>query len=53
MAGWWQTLIQGALQLVRHFDFALVDPAKPWNCRNIGIFQQKEMWMTVTRRQEI
>jgi hypothetical protein len=38
------------LQLLRNFDFAIVDPSQPWKTSNVGLFLQSDMWMRVTKR---
>ena len=38
------------LQLLRRYDITLIDPSKPWNSVNAGIFLQKGMWVRITRR---
>ena len=38
-------------QLLRHFDFQLVDPTNPWVSKNYGLFMQRNMWTRVTLRQ--
>lgn len=39
-------------QFLRNFDWALVDPAKPWHSVNYtGIFAQDQMWVIVTARE--
>jgi hypothetical protein len=41
-----------ASQFMLHFDWALVDPAKPWRSINYtGIFVQDQMWVAVTERE--
>lgn len=37
-------------QLLRHFDFNLIDPRKPITSSNFGIFVEKDMWVRVTER---
>jgi len=39
------------VELLRHFEFSLVDPTNPWKCFCMGIFAQSEMWLRVTRRE--
>jgi len=41
------------LQLLRHFEFSLMYPLKPWNSFCAGIFFQNEMWMRITKRAEV
>ncbi|KAK3312760.1 pisatin demethylase [Apodospora peruviana] len=33
------------VELIRRFDFAIVDPEKPWKSRNAGIFLINDFWM--------
>jgi cytochrome P450 len=37
-------------QLLRRFDFTLVDPAQPWKSIANGVFTQSDMWVTLSRR---
>lgn len=38
-------------ELFRHFDFALTNPAKPWQVLNsLGLLEISEMWTDVTLR---
>lgn len=37
-------------ELLRNFDFSLVDPAKPWKSANVGLWMQSELWVEVTER---
>jgi len=40
------------VQFLRHFDWALATPEKPWRSTNYsGIFVQDEMWVLVTERE--
>ncbi|KAJ1323964.1 benzoate 4-monooxygenase [Microdochium nivale] len=38
------------IELLRHFDFHLIDPLKPMSSSNFGIFVQTDMWLRVTER---
>ena len=38
-------------QLLRRFDFQLVNPSKPWKSVNFNIFLQSEMWVAVSLRE--
>ncbi|EMR65628.1 putative cytochrome p450 protein [Eutypa lata UCREL1] len=38
------------VELLRHFDFQLVNPTQPWHSVNQGFFLQKDMWVKVTER---
>ncbi|OCL05628.1 cytochrome P450 [Glonium stellatum] len=37
-------------ELLRNFDFSLVDPTKPWNSCNVGLWKQSQLWVEVTER---
>ncbi|KAJ4993045.1 pisatin demethylase [Stagonosporopsis vannaccii] len=38
-------------ELLRHFDLALSNPAKPWRAHNsLGLWEIKDMWVDVTAR---
>ncbi|KXJ85669.1 cytochrome P450 [Microdochium bolleyi] len=38
------------IQLLRNFDFQLIDPSKPMTTSNYGIFVQEGMWLRITDR---
>ena len=40
------------VELLRRFEFRLVDPTDPWKSVNVGIFLQSKMWVRVTRREK-
>jgi len=41
-------------ELLRNFDFALINPEKPWKkIDTMGLFAIREMWVQVTERQSI
>ncbi|KAK0609885.1 pisatin demethylase [Bombardia bombarda] len=40
------------VELLRRFDFVLVDPTKPWKSANVGIFTQSEFWVKGYKREE-
>ncbi|OLN81430.1 Pisatin demethylase 24 [Colletotrichum chlorophyti] len=35
-------------QLLRNFDFQIINPAKPWHSVNYNLFMQDEFWVKVT-----
>jgi len=37
-------------QLLRNFDFTVVDPMQPWKTHNVGLHIQSDMWMRITER---
>lgn len=39
--------------MLRRFDFALMYPAAPWRSTNFTMFLQDEMWVRITKREEI
>ncbi|KAG6060301.1 hypothetical protein E4U33_006955 [Claviceps sp. LM78 group G4] len=41
------------VELLRRFDFAVVDPTRPWKSINCGVFLQSEMWVRARRRGEV
>lgn len=43
-------MIDVCLQLLRDFEFAVVDPSQPWKTSNVGVFIQNDMWMRITKR---
>jgi len=42
-------LNKAIFELVRHFDFAFIDPTKPMKSSHVGIFMQAEMFFRVTK----
>ena len=46
----WIELNKIYFELLRRFEFALLDPDNPWETLCYGIHLQKGMWMTVKRR---
>ncbi|KAK1757122.1 pisatin demethylase [Echria macrotheca] len=60
--GRWQCLGKGVafmelnkifVELFRRFDLAVLNPDKPWESRNTGLFIQSEFWMKATLREGI
>ncbi|KAG6096819.1 hypothetical protein E4U30_001212 [Claviceps sp. LM220 group G6] len=41
------------VELLRRFDFSVVDPTRPWKSINCGVFLQSEMWVRARRRGEV
>ena len=41
------------VELLRNFDIALINPAKPWSNESRGIFLQKNFWVRVTERESL
>jgi cytochrome P450 len=39
------------VELLRQFDFQLVNPAKPWKSINYNLFFQSDMWVSVALRE--
>ena len=40
-------------QLLRRFDMSIIDPVKPWDPFNFGIFVQSIMWLRASKRSQI
>ncbi|KAG6037551.1 hypothetical protein E4U41_004922 [Claviceps citrina] len=40
------------VELLRRFDFSIIDPTRPWKSINCGVFLQSEMWVRASRREE-
>ncbi|KAI9817412.1 MAG: hypothetical protein M1827_001021 [Pycnora praestabilis] len=38
-------------ELFRRFDFSILDPARPWNSRDVSLWIQKDMYVRVARRE--
>ncbi|KAF2727110.1 benzoate 4-monooxygenase cytochrome-like protein P450 [Polyplosphaeria fusca] len=48
----WMEINKALFELMRHFDWAIERPEKPWTSANyIGIFFQRDMWVTITERE--
>lgn len=47
----WLELNKVVFELFRHFDFQIVNPARPWKSVNAGLWIQSEMWVKVTERE--
>ena len=41
------------VELLRRFDWSIVNPQKPWKSVCAGIFLQSEMWVKVTARSTV
>lgn len=39
------------VELLRNFEFTIVNPSEPWKSFNAGLFLQSNMWMRVTKRE--
>lgn len=39
--------------MLRRFDFALMYPAAPWKSTNFTMFLQDEMWVRITKREDV
>ncbi|KAJ9655215.1 hypothetical protein H2201_008852 [Coniosporium apollinis] len=46
----WMELNKVFFELLRNFDFAIVDPTKPWKSENLGLWRQSEEWVEITDR---
>ncbi|KFY37707.1 hypothetical protein V494_04641 [Pseudogymnoascus sp. VKM F-4513 (FW-928)] len=40
------------VELLRNFDFELVDSTSPWKSANVGLWIQSELWVRVTERED-
>ncbi|EON62757.1 hypothetical protein W97_01982 [Coniosporium apollinis CBS 100218] len=40
------------VELLRRFDFTIIDPSNPWKVTNVGMWMQSNMWVRVTRRED-
>ncbi|KAF2871828.1 cytochrome P450 [Massariosphaeria phaeospora] len=49
----WIELNKVFVELLRHFEFELACPGKPWNSVNYNLFMQDEMWMRITERERL
>ena len=47
----WMELNKVFVELLKRFEFQLTDPLKPWDTRCCGTHLQKDMWVTVRRRE--
>ncbi|KAK4140506.1 Pisatin demethylase [Dichotomopilus funicola] len=41
------------VELLRRFDFQLVNPSRPWKSANFNLFFQTEMWVSVVLREGV
>ena len=48
----WMELNKVFVELLKRFEFQLMDPLKPWDTRCCGTHLQKDMWVTVRRREK-
>jgi cytochrome P450 len=46
----WMELNKIFFELVRGFEWCVVDPTEPWKSGNIGLWMQKEQWVRVTEK---
>ncbi|KAF5565939.1 pisatin demethylase (cytochrome P450) [Fusarium pseudoanthophilum] len=46
-------LVFGYRMLIRRFDLAVVDPIKPWQTINVGVFLQSEYWIKGYERESL
>lgn len=38
---------------MRHFDFQLAYPYRPWKSENFNLFLQRDMWVMVSLREPV
>lgn len=48
---WRPVLMRRTGQLLRRFDFQVVNPAQPWKSANYNLFLQSDMWVSVVLRE--
>ncbi|WYZ40986.1 hypothetical protein EsH8_IV_001327 [Colletotrichum jinshuiense] len=41
------------VELLRNFDFQIIDPTKPWHSVNFNLFMQDEFWVKVTEAEKV
>ncbi|KAJ9635435.1 hypothetical protein H2199_008438 [Coniosporium tulheliwenetii] len=46
----WMEINKVFFELLRNFDFAIVDPTKPWKSECSGLWKQSEEWVEITDR---
>ncbi|RDW87449.1 hypothetical protein BP5796_03143 [Coleophoma crateriformis] len=39
------------VELLRNFDFEIIDPTNPWKSGNVGLWMQSELWVRVLERE--
>ncbi|KAF2111803.1 cytochrome P450 [Lophiotrema nucula] len=49
----WIELNKVFVELLRHFDFEILNPEKPWRSVNYNLFMQDEMWLRVSERERV
>ena len=46
----WFELNKIFFELMRNFEWTLIDPTAPWKSGNVGLWLQKDLWVRVTER---
>jgi cytochrome P450 len=46
----WMELNKMFFELVRNFEWSVVDPTKPWKSGNVGLWLQRDLWVRVSER---
>jgi len=46
----WTEMGKVIFELLKRFDFSIIDPTKPWKSECVGLWMQSEMWVKATER---
>ncbi|KAK3386325.1 putative Pisatin demethylase [Sordaria brevicollis] len=41
------------LELLRRYDFVVLNPMKPWDSKHSGVFSQKDFWLKAYKREDV
>jgi cytochrome P450 len=48
----WMELNKILFELIRQFEWSIIDPTSPWKSGNVGLWMQKDLWVRVTKRED-
>lgn len=48
----WIELNKVFFELIRHFEWSVVDPTRPWKSACVALWLQKDLWVRVSEREE-
>lgn len=49
----WMELNKMFFELIRNFEWSIVDPTSPWKSGNVGLWILKDLWVRVSEREEV
>jgi len=47
----WMELNKIFFELMRNFEWGIIDPTNPWKSGNVGLWLQKDLWVRVSERE--